>query len=256
MRIVVIGGNGRIGRGLAERLQAAGHEVVAASRSTGVDSETGAGLDAALAGASVVVDVSRPASLDEDGAMRFFEASSRNLVAAGLRAGVGHHLVLSIVGADRLPRLGWMRAKTAQERIVAAGGIPSTIVRSTQFFEFLPALADEATHDGVVRLSPVLLQPVAVADVAEALAGLATSAPLGGVVELAGPRPLRLADAARRVLAADGDPRTVVADASVGYLGGAVTDTSLTPGHDPGVSRQLRGRLEFDAWLAERRSTR
>jgi uncharacterized protein YbjT (DUF2867 family) len=249
MRIVVIGGTGLIGRGVIERLHERGQDAVAASRSTGVDTVSGEGLAEALAGADVVVDVPNAPSFEDGPVLDFFERSTGNLVTAEKAAGVGHHVVLSIVGADRLPDIGYMRAKVAQERIVTDSGIPFTIVRATQFFEFIPALADAATQGDTATLSDVLMQPIAAADVSAALAEVAVAAPTNGVIELAGPEPLRLDDLARRVLAARGDSRTVHTDPSAGYFGGTVDDTSLVPGNDPRVTDQRFGVISFSQWL-------
>jgi uncharacterized protein YbjT (DUF2867 family) len=248
MKIVVIGGTGLIGRPLVELLRQAGHEVIPASPSTGVDTVTGVGVDAALAGADVVVDVPNAPSFEDGPVREFFERSTTTLVDAERRAGVGHHVVLSIVGADRMPDIGYMRAKVAQEDIVTGSGIPYSIVRATQFFEFIPALAEGGASGDTITLSPVLMQPIAAADVSAALAEVAVAAPSNAVVELAGPNPVRLADAARTILGARGDSREIVDDESVGYFGGTVTDESLTPGHDPRAVGQLRGTTSIDAW--------
>ncbi|MCP2032581.1 uncharacterized protein YbjT (DUF2867 family) [Okibacterium sp. HSC-33S16] len=249
MKIVIVGGTGLIGRRVGQILQESGHEVVAASRSTGVNVVTGEGLDDVLQGAHVVVDVPNAPSFEDGPVMEFFRASTQNLVAAEEKAGVGHHVVLSIVGTDRLPGIGYMRAKARQEEIVRASGIPYTIVRATQFFEFISALADGATEGDVVRLAPVLMQPIAAADVSKAVAHIAVGDALNDVIELAGPDALRLADVAADLLQATSDSRKVVPEISVGYFGGTVTDESLTPGHDDRVTRQLRGATSFSAWL-------
>ncbi|QNE36413.1 SDR family oxidoreductase [Leifsonia shinshuensis] len=249
MKIVVIGGTGLIGRPLVEQLRQAGHDVVPASPSTGVDTVTGAGVDAALAGADVVVDVPNSPSFEDGPVMEFFQRSTETLVDAEKRAGVGHHVVLSIVGADRMPDIGYMRAKVAQEDIVTGSGVPYTIVRATQFFEFIPALAEGGAADGAITLSPVLMQPIAAADVSQALAGVAVAEPADAIVEFAGPEPIRLADAATAILRSRGDTRPIVADESAGYFGGAVTDESLVPGHDPKAAAQLRGETSLDEWI-------
>jgi len=249
MKIVVIGGTGLIGKPLVEQLRTEGNEVVAASPSTGINSVTGEGLSAALAGTDVIVDIPNSPSFEDAAVLDFFERSTRNLVEEGKKAGVRHHVVLSIVGADRTTNIGYMRAKVAQEKIVTEAGTPYTIVRATQFFEFLPALAEGGAKGDTITLSPVLMQPIAAADVSAALAEVAVDIPTNGIVELAGPEPLRLADAARRVLEARGDNRTVVADESVGYFGGAVTDDSLIPGKDPSITDQQFGPTHFDEWL-------
>jgi uncharacterized protein YbjT (DUF2867 family) len=249
MKIVVIGGTGLIGRPLVEQLRQAGHEVVPASPSTGVDTVTGAGVDAALAGADVVVDVPNSPSFEDGPVLEFFERSTGTLVEAEKRAGVGHHVVLSIVGADRMPDIGYMRAKVAQENIVTGSGVPHTIVRATQFFEFIPALAEGGAADGTITLSPVLMQPIAAGDVSRALANISLAEPANAIVELAGPEPVRLAEAAKAILDSRGDTREIVADESVGYFGGTVTDESLVPGHDPKAVAQLRGATSLDEWI-------
>lgn len=249
MKIVIVGGTGLIGRRLGEHLRESGHEVVAASRSTGVNAVTGEGLDDALRGAQVVVDIPNSPSFADDDVMEFFRSSTSNLVAAEEKAGIRHHVVLSVVGADRLPGIGYMRAKALQEDIVRGSGIPYTIVRATQFFEFIPALADGATDGSVVRLAPVLMQPIAAADVSSILARIAVGDAADEILELAGPEVVRLADVAADLLEATSDNRTVVADMSVGYFGGAVSEESLTPGHNESVDRQLRGSTPFSTWL-------
>ncbi|WP_382309996.1 alpha/beta fold hydrolase [Herbiconiux sp. UC225_62] len=249
MKIVVIGGTGLIGGPLVERLRQAGHEAVPASPSTGVDTITGEGLAEVLHGADVVVDIPNSPSFDDAPVLEFFQTSTRNIVEAATAAGVRHHVVLSIVGADRMPDIGYMRAKVAQEQIASAGPIPFSIVRATQFFEFIPALAEGGADGDIIRLSSVLMQPIAAADVSAALAEVATGEPINGVIELAGPEPLRLAELGTRVLAAKGDPRTVVVADETGYFGGTVTDQSLTPGNDPRVTVQQYGPTRFADWL-------
>lgn len=253
MKIVVIGGTGLIGRRTVELLQEKGHEVLAAAPSTGVNAVTGEGLADALRGADVVVDVPNAPSFEDDAVRAFFERSATNLVAAEKEADVRHHVLLSIVGADRMPDIGYMRAKVLQEGIVRDSGVPFTIVRATQFFEFIGALADGATQDGRVVLSDVLMQPIAAADVSAVLAEVAEAEPLNDVVEVAGPEPLRLDDLARRLLAARGDGREVVTDPSAGYYGGTVDDRSLTPGNDPRVTGQRYGTTTFSHWLEQGR---
>jgi uncharacterized protein YbjT (DUF2867 family) len=207
MKIVVIGGTGLIGSKLVARLRKDGHEPLAASPDTGVDTITGEGVAEALEGAQVVVDVSNAPVWDDAAVMDFFQTSSRNLLAAETTAGVGHHLAASIVGADRLADSGYLRAKVAQEELIKAGAIPYTIVRATQFFEFIGRIADSGANGDTVRLSPALMQPIAAADVAAALADVATNEPVNGTVEVAGPEAIRLDELARRVLAASKDPR-------------------------------------------------
>ncbi|KRC51678.1 NmrA family transcriptional regulator [Leifsonia sp. Root227] len=249
MKFVVIGGTGQIGTPLVELLRQAGHDVVAASPSTGVNSVTGEGLADALAGADVVLDIPNSPSFEDAAVLDFFQRSTANLVEAQKEAGVGHHIVLSIVGADRMHDIGYMRAKVAQERLVRESGLPFTIVRATQFFEFIPRLAEGAADGDTIRLSPVLMQPIAAADVSAALADIATQAPTNDVIELAGPEQLRLAELGRRVLEARGDARTVVADESAGYFGGTVTDTSLVPGNDEAITALRIAPTRFEDWL-------
>jgi uncharacterized protein YbjT (DUF2867 family) len=249
MKIVVIGGTGLIGRRVVELLSERGHDAVAASPSTGVDTLTGEGLAAALEGADAVVDTANAPSFEDGPVLEFFQRSTGNVVAAEKDAGVRHHVALSIVGADRMPDIGYMRAKVAQERIVRESGVPFTIVRATQFFEFIGALADGATQGDTTVLSDVLMQPIAAADVSAALAEVAVSDPANDVIELAGPEPLRLDELARRLLAARGDARTVVTDPDAGYYGGTVDDRSLTPGNDPAISDHRFGTTEYSRWL-------
>jgi uncharacterized protein YbjT (DUF2867 family) len=230
MRIVVIGGTGLIGSRVVGRLTDQGHQAVPAAPSTGVDTVTGEGLAAALAGADVVVDVSNSPSFDAEEARAFFETATANVLAAEADAGVGHHVVLSVVGVDRSPGIGYFRAKVVQEQLVAAGPVPYTIVRATQFFEFLGGIADGATVDGTVRLGPVAIQPMAADDVAAAVAGAAVGAPVKGVVEVGGPERYRLDELIRSVLADRGDPREVVTDPAAGYFGAVLTEGELVPG--------------------------
>ncbi|MFP3464019.1 SDR family oxidoreductase [Leifsonia sp. SIMBA_070] len=249
MKIVVIGGTGLVGRRVVELLRERGHDAVAASPSTGVDSVSGEGLEEALRGADVVIDTPNAPSFEDGPVMEFFERSTGNVVAAARQAGVRHYVVLSIVGADRLPDIGYMRAKVAQERIVREGGIPFTIVRATQFFEFIGALTDGGTQGDTATLSDVLMQPIAAADVSAALADVALEEAADAVIEVAGPEPLRLDDLARRLLAARGDARTVTTDTAAGYFGGTVDDRSLTPGNDPAITEQRLGSTSYTQWL-------
>src|SRR5436189_2184425 len=230
MKIVVIGGSGLIGRNVVRRLVAQGHDPVPASPSTGVDTITGEGLADVTVGADVVVDVSNAPVWDDDAVMEFFTTSSRNLLAAERDAGVGHHVAVSIVGSDRLPDSGYLRAKVAQEAEIEAGGVPYTILRSTQFFDFLPQIVETSAEGDSVRLSTGLMQLVAVDDVAATVAELATAAPVGGRVELGGPEALGIDDWARRLFAATGDKRTVVTDPHARYYGAELTGGQLTPG--------------------------
>ncbi|WP_159714325.1 SDR family oxidoreductase [Geminicoccus flavidas] len=247
MKIVIIGGTGLIGRKLVERLRGRGHEVVAASPSTGVDTVSGQGLDKALAGAEVVADVTNPTSFDADAVLAFFEASGRNLLAAEARAGVRHHLALSVVGTQRLQDNGYFRGKCAQERLIEESGVPYTIVQATQFFEFMAAIADGgAADDGTVRLSPALFQPMAADDVADVLAELALSGPLNRRIEIGGPERMGMAQAVERFLQARGDGRRIVPDEATTYFGQKMDDRALTPGEG---ARLTPTRL--DDWLAQ-----
>lgn len=245
MKIVVIGGTGLIGSKVVRSLRQEGREVVAAAPSMGVNTITGEGLTAALAGAQVVVDLANAPDFADGPVMDFFTTSGRNLLAAGKAAGVRHHVALSVIGSDRLPDSGYLRAKAAQEALVKASGIPYTIIRSAQFFEFVGGIADAATDGQTVRLSPAHLQPVASDDVAALVAKVATMAPANGVVELAGPERIGLDDLVRRYLTARHDSRKVVTDIHARYFGTELNDKSLTPGDTPHI-----GAMSFEAWLA------
>jgi uncharacterized protein YbjT (DUF2867 family) len=244
MKIVVIGGSGLIGTKLVNRLRDKGHEVLAASPASGVDTITGEGLAEALAGAEVVVDVANSPSFEDKAVLEFFETSSRNLLAAEAVAGVGHHLALSVVGADRLPASGYMRAKVAQENLIKASGVPFTILRATQFFEFVGRIANSAVDGDAIRLSPALLQPIAADDVVAALADLAVGSPLEATVEVAGPEAWPLDKICSKALAAGGDGRRVIADVHARYFGTELDDRSLTPGAHPRL-----GTTRFEDWL-------
>jgi uncharacterized protein YbjT (DUF2867 family) len=244
MKIVVIGGSGLIGANVVERLRRRGHEVLAASPRSGVDTLTGEGLADALAGAKVVVDVANSPSFEDRAVLEFFETSGRHLLAAEAAAGVEHHLALSVVGSDRLPDSGYLRAKMAQERLIKASGIPYTILRSTQFFEFVGGIIQAGTQGDVVRLSPALMQPIAADDVAAALAALALDPPLNGTVEVAGPDALPMDELARQSMAHHGDGREVIADVHACYFGAELDDASLTPGAHPRL-----GTTHFRDWL-------
>lgn len=244
MKIVVIGGSGLIGTNLVNRLRQKGHEVVAASPNSGVNTITGEGLAGAMKGAQVVVDVANSPSFEDKAVLDFFRTSGRNLLAAEAAVGVRHHVALSVVGADRLPESGYLRAKVAQEDLIKASGIPYTILRSTQFFEFIGRIAESAAEGDVIRLSPALLQPIASDDVAAALADLAVGPPLNGTVEVAGPDARPLDKLARTFLAARGDKRQVIADIHARYFGTELDDRSLTPGEHPRF-----GATGFDDWL-------
>ncbi len=244
MKIVVIGGTGLIGTKLVNNLRQRGHEVVAASPSSGVNTFTGEGLAEALTGAQVVVDVANAPSWEDKAVLEFFETAGRNLLAAEAAAGVRHHVALSIVGADRLPASGYLRAKVAQENLIKASGIPFTIVRSTQFFEFVKGIVQSATEGETVRLSPALMQPIAANDVAAALTGFALAESLNGTIEIAGPEPIRMDELARRFLSATRDPRKVTADVHAEYFGTELNDQSLTPGTNARL-----GPTPFEKWL-------
>ncbi len=246
MKIVVIGGTGLIGSKLVTKLTALGHEAVAAAPNTGVNTLTGEGLAEVLKLAQVVVDVSNSPSFADDAVLEFFQTSTRNLLSYEAAAGVGHHVALSIVGTDRLPNSGYMRAKVAQEKLIKEASIPYTIVHATQFFEFAKRIADEATVDNIVRLPPVLFQPMAAEDVATALCRVAIAGPLNGTVEIAGPESFRFDDFIRRRLEALNDSRTVIADPAAQYFGTELSERSLVP--DDGA--QL-GETRFADWLTQ-----
>jgi uncharacterized protein YbjT (DUF2867 family) len=245
MKIVVIGGSGLIGKKLVPLLRERGHEAVPASPSTGVNALTGEGLADALRGADAVVDVSNAPSFADDAVMAFFDTSTRNLTAAGRAAGVRHHVALSVVGADRIADSGYLRAKLHQERLIAAGGVPYTVVRATQFFEFLGAIAGGGADGGSVRLPTAPMQPLAADDVAAALADIATGQPANATLDLAGPESLSIAAFVQRFLAASGDPRTVTADPHARYFGAALDDRGLNPGANPRL-----GPTRFEDWAA------
>jgi uncharacterized protein YbjT (DUF2867 family) len=234
-----------IGKKLGQILRDKGHDILAASPSTGVNTITGEGLDQALAGADVVVDVSNSPVWEDQAVLEFFETSSRNILNAEKAAGVGHHVALSVVGADRLPHSGYMRAKVAQEKLIRAGNIPFTIVRATQFFEFLGAIADSATSNAEVRLPAALMQPMSADDVAAALANIAVAPPANKVVEIAGPEPLPMYEAVRRFLASRGDSRTVLPDPQAPYYGAVLSAGELTPSEaNPRI-----GPTRLEQWL-------
>ncbi|MFC0037119.1 SDR family oxidoreductase [Actinomadura rayongensis] len=246
MKIVVIGGTGLIGSKVVTRLGERGHEAVPASPNTGVNALTGAGLDEALAGASVVVDVSNSPSFEEAAVLEFFETSTRNLLAAEEAAGVGHHVALSIVGTRRRHDIGYFRAKAAQEKLIEDAPIPFSIVHATQFFEFARQIADGATDGGTVRMPPVLFQPVAGDEVAGTVADVAVGAPLNGPVEIAGPERVRMDEFFRDALAAWHDPREVVTDPHAQYFGAELDEHTLVPVDD---GARL-GALKYADWLA------
>jgi len=232
MKIVVIGGTGLIGSKVVRNLGERGYEAVAAAPNTGVNTLTGEGLADVLKGASVVGDVSNSPSFEDAAVRSFFQTSTRNLLSFEVAAGVGHHVALSIVGTDRLPDSGYMRAKVAQEKLIKESSIPYSIVRATQFFEFLAAVADVSTVEGVVRLSPALMQPMSADDVASALADYTLAMPADGIVEIAGPDAMGIDAAVGEVLLARGDPRKVITDNNAKYYGLQVTERSLMPGKD------------------------
>jgi len=245
MKVVVIGGSGLIGSKLVTVLRERGQEVVAASPASGVDTLTGTGLAKVITGAQVVVDVTNSPSFEEAAVMTFFETSSRNLLATEAVASVRHHVALSIVGTDRLQDGGYFRAKLVQERLIKASGIPYTILRSTQFFEFMKGIADRASDGKTVRLPPVLVQPILSDDVVSTLADLALGAPANETVELAGPEKFRLDELVRLVLSARDDPRKVTADIHARYFGAELNDQSLVPG-----SKSRIAPTRFKTWLS------
>ena len=245
MKIVVIGGTGLIGSKVVKVLRDQDHEVIAASPSKGINSVTGEGLAAALADAQVVVDVANAPSWEDKAVLEFFETSGRNLVAAEVIAGVGHHVALSVVGTDRLLASGYFRAKMAQENLIKTSPIPYTIVRATQFFEFVAGIAQSASEGQTVQLPPVLMQPIAADDVAAVMAETALVRPSNGTFDLAGPETIRQDDLVRQFLAATGDTRSVVTNPQALYFGLTVNDQSLTPGDNPRL-----GSTRFADWLS------
>jgi uncharacterized protein YbjT (DUF2867 family)/nitrite reductase/ring-hydroxylating ferredoxin subunit len=244
MKIVVVGGSGLIGSKLVAMLSRDGHDVVPASRRSGVDVISGGGLAEALKGASVVVDVTDGPSFEDAAIMKFFKTSTHNLLTAEAAAGVAHHVALSVVGTERLLRSGYLRAKFAQEKLIRESSIPHSIVQATQFFEFLQGIADAATHGSAVRVPPVLIQPIAADDVAHAVARIATAAPLNGTVEIGGPEPFQLVGLIERVLGAHNDPREVISDPHARYFGTELDERSLLPGEEAEL-----GEIRFDVWL-------
>ena len=253
MKVVVIGGTGLIGSKLVARLKEAGHEVVVGSPNTGVNTLTGEGLDAALAGASVVVDVANSPSFEDNAVMEFFQTSGRNLLAAEARQGVGHHVALSVVGTERLQASGYFRAKQAQEDLITQSRIPYTLVHSTQFFEFAGSIAQSATEGQAVRLSPALIQPISSDDVADAMFDATVGTPANGIVQIAGPGQFRLSELVATYLAAKKDPRQVVADRGALYFGARLDDEMLVPA----ASAVVRiGRMSFNEWLSTQAATR
>jgi uncharacterized protein YbjT (DUF2867 family) len=245
MKIVVIGGSGLIGSKLVTKLREHGHEAVAASPNSGVNTLTGEGLAEVLKGASVVVDVSNSPSFEDAAVMEFFKTSTRNLLTYEAAAGVGHHVALSVVGTERLSESGYFRAKIAQEKLIKESSIPYSIVHATQFFEFVKSIADAATDGNSVRLAPVLIQPMASDDVASAVGRVATGAPVNGTVEVAGPERFRLDELIRQGLSARNDPREVLADPHARYFGAELSERTLVPSDDA----QL-GETRFEDWLS------
>jgi len=246
MKIVILGGTGLIGGKLVNLLRSGGHEVIAASPSLGINSITGEGLTEALTGAQVVVDVTNAPSWEDKAVLEFFETSTRNVLDAEAKTGVGHHVAISIVGSDRLPASGYLRAKVAQEKLIQASAIPYTIVRATQFFEFVGRIADSATTGQTVRLPSALFQPIFSDDLAAAVARIAVEAPLNGTVELAGPDAIPFDEVVRQYLTAHNDPRTVVTDEQAQYFGTPLEKRSLVPeGKNP-----LLGATRFADWLS------
>lgn len=245
MKILVIGGTGLIGSKLVKLLAERGHEAIAASPATGVNTITGEGLDAALAGVDVVVDVANSPSFEDKAVLEFFQISGRNLLAAEKRAGVRHHVALSVVGTRRLAESGYFRGKIAQEDLIEAAGIPYTIVHSTQFFEFLGGIVQSGTQGDEVRLSSAYVQPIASDDVAQAMADATLGAPVNGIVEIAGPEKVRLSELAQHYMGRIGDSRSVRADAGVRYFGALLDDSTLVPGTSPRL-----GKIDFETWFS------
>ena len=249
MRVVVVGGSGLIGDKVMTALDKAGHHAVAASPAFGIDAFTGEGLDEAMAGAEVVVDVSNAPAWEDEKVLKFFTTVTRNALKAGRRAGARHHVALSVLGCDRLPESGYMRAKVAQEELIRNAQVPFTIVHSTQFMEFLSRVADAGAEGDIVRVPDTRVQPTAALEVAGFVAAVATEPPAHGVVEIAGPEQFRLEDAIGRVLVASNDRRRVVADPSARYFGATVPDGTLLPGPEARIAT-----LGLAEWLARRGS--
>lgn len=248
MKIVVIGGTGLIGSKLVKKLQDLGHEAIAASPSKGINTLTGEGLAEALSGTNVVVDVSNSPSFDDQAVLEFFETSGRNLMAAEKAAHVQHHVALSVVGTDLLSESGYFRAKIAQEKLITSSPVPYTIVRATQFFEFLGGIAQMGTVGETVHLPPAFLQPIAAEDVATALLQVVLDKPQNGIIEIAGPERFRLTEIVEKYLKAIQDPRKVISDADARYSGAKLADNTLVPAKDP----QL-GSINFKNWFNSQR---
>ncbi len=247
-KIVVIGGTGLIGSKVVAILRKGGHEVVAASPKNGVNSITGEGVKQAMAGAQVVIDLANSPSFDDKAVLEFFETSGRNLLASEAAAGVGHHVALSIVGIDRTDN-GYFRGKLAQEKLIKAAGIPYTVVRSTQFLEFLGAIADSSANGNRIRLPPVLFQPIAAEDVAAIVADVALAPPRNGIIEIGGPERAPFNEIVTRYLKAIGDPREIIRDPTARYWGGAVEEHSLVP-----LGEARLGRINLDEWVRRSRA--
>ena len=245
MKVVIIGGTGLIGRKLATKLQSAGHHVLAASPSTGINSFTGEGLKKALTGANVVVDVTYSPSFEDNAVLDFFQSSTEHLLSAAAAAGVSHYIALSVVGSDRIRDSGYLRAKRVQEELIEAGGIPYTILRATQFFEFLNAIADGGTVGNVVYMSPSKFQPVAADDMAATLAEIATGQPKNGVVELAGPEASSMAEFIQSFLSSRGDERKVIPDPVARYFGAVLDKDGLAP-----TGQFIAGATRFANWAS------
>lgn len=245
MKIVVIGGTGLIGSKTVSRLRALGHEVIAASPNSGVNTITGEGLAEAMEGTDVVIDLANSPSFEDKAVMEFFETSGRNLLAAETKAGVKHHIALSVVGTERLQDSGYMRAKQVQENLIRQSGLPFSIIHSTQFFEFLGSIAASGAKGEAIHLSPAAVQPIASDDVADAVTTVAVGAPINGIVEIAGPERVGLATLVGRYLAKKGDPRSIVADPHALYFGAELNDQSLVPGANPRI-----GKIDFETWFA------
>jgi uncharacterized protein YbjT (DUF2867 family) len=246
MKIVVIGGSGLIGSKLVAKLDERGHETVAASPNTGVDTLTGEGLADAVAGAAVVVDVSNSPSFQDAAVLEFFDTSTRNLLAAEAAAGVGHHVALSVVGTERLTERGYFRAKLAQEQLIKSSSIPYSIVRATQFYEFLNSIAADATDGNTVRLPPALIQPIAADDVANALGRISLGPPLNGIVKIVGPDRFRLDELICAHISTTGDPREVITESDAAYFGITPGERTLLPGDDAHIAYN-----RFDDWLKQ-----
>ena len=251
MKIVVVGGTGLIGSKLVKKLREQGHEAVAASPNTGVNSVTGEGLVDALKGASVVVDVTNSPTWEDAAVLKFFETSTRNLLANEAAAGVGHHVALSVVGTERLLESGFFRAKFAQENLIKASSIPYSIVRATQFFEFVKSIGDFSTDGNKVLLPPALIQPMSADDVASAVARIATTSPVNGIVEIGGPETFHLDELVRLELAVRHDPREVITDPHAGYYGIQVSERALVPADNARL-----GQARFEDWLSPAMSSR